>query len=482
LGSARTTDVTAHELTTIIDDPAARAGVSAESVVEAFLDRIAEWQPHVNAFVTVTPELALKDARRVDIARDRGEPIGPLDGLVLAIKDDVDVGGVRCTVGSRFYSERFAEEDAEVVRRLRAAGGVVIGKAGLHEWAYGATSNNPHYGPVRNAWDWTRIPGGSSGGSASAVAADLCMGAIGSDAGGSVRVPAALNGVSGLRPTTGAISGIGSHAICWSFEVIGPIARSVRDVAIINAVMTGFDRRDSHSRRSAATEHYPAVVRDNDRIRIGIPSNFFFENLDPEVDIAVREGADQLRALGADLIDVALPGAEDAYEAARSMVLAEALAIQEQRLIEHPELFGEDVRRRLQLGREVSGVDFARSMETVRSWCATVRDAFEAVDLILTPTTTTPAPLIASAEMIETTAMLTRLTWPWSAARTPAISLACGVTAAGPIGLQLAARPWNESILLEASLAYQESTDWHRLRPPSPGTVSAKEGLVTRGS
>jgi aspartyl-tRNA(Asn)/glutamyl-tRNA(Gln) amidotransferase subunit A len=465
--------VNVTELRSVIDDPEARARANAVLVLDAFLDRIDLWQPHVNAFITVTPDLARADAIRADEARANGRSLAPLDGMMVAVKDDIDVAGVVCTVGSPIRAHVVADEDAEVVRRLRAAGAVIVGKVGLHEWAYGATSNNPHFGTIRNPWDLDRIPGGSSGGSATAVAADLCIGALGSDAGGSVRVPAALTGVTGFRPTLGSVSSRGSHPICFSIETIGPIARSARDAAVLFSVISGYDRDDPHSLRAPVEDKVVDLDEGIAGIRVGVVGGYFLDGVDPDIATSVRHVADELAALGASVGDLVLPSAESAYEATCLTILrAEALAIHEERLALHPDLYGDDVRHRLELGREVSGVDFARATETVRRWQAEVREAFEQVELLVVPTTPEVAPPIESAEMIPTTQRLTRMAFPLSAAGVPAISLPCGFTDGSlPMGVQIAAAPWQDSLVLRAGVAYQEQTDWHRRRPAeiSPG-------------
>jgi len=467
-------------LRSLIDDPHVRLQTSATDMVDPFLARIETWQPLVNAFVTLTADRARADATRVDNARAAGHPLKPLDGMVVAVKDDIDVAGVRCTVGTPFYADRVPAADAVVATRLRDAGAVLVGKTGLHEWAYGATSNNPHYGAIRNPWDLSRSPGGSSGGSAAAVASDLCVGSLGSDAGGSVRVPASLTGVTGFRPTLGAVSSRGSHPICFSLETIGPIARSVRDVAALFAVVSGYDPVDPHSHQGSDENPLDRLDAGIAGARIGLLQGYFLEGLDGEVDHAVRLAADEFAALGAHVTEVSLTRAAAAYHATcEVMIRAEALAIHEERLAAHPEMFGDDVRRRLELGREVTGVEFARAAEAVRLWRAEVRELFQHVDLVVCATAPDPAPLIEGAETIATTQRLTRMAFPLSAAELPAISLPCGLTKSGlPIGVMVAAAPWRDSLTLRAGFAFQERTHWHLQRPPEPSLAKTKNGQM----
>jgi len=465
--------VNPSELLQAIDEPARRREVSAVELVESFLARIEEYQPRINAFFSVTAELALADAAQVDAARARGERL-PLDGMPIAVKDNIDVAGARTTVGSQFFAKRVAADDSEVVRRLRAAGAVVVGKAALHEFVYGVTCNNPFYGPTRNPWNLERIPGGSSGGSGAALAADLCIGALGSDTGGSVRIPAALDGVTGLRPTFGGVSNRGVFPISWTFDTVGPMARSALDVARLFGLMASYDPEDP---RAVEHQHVdPELELDKGiaGLHIGIPSNYFFEDLEPEIEAHVRAAADVLADLGAEVFEVNVPGAEFANQICTLIIRADALALHRERYQTQPELFGEDILRRLKLGEQVSGADYSAMVQQMCEWRAATRSMFGSVDLILSPTSNAVAPPIATSEMIATTAQMTRFTYPWSLAHLPAISLPCGMSSDGlPIGVQLAAGPWNESLLLRTGAAYQQITDWHRRRPPSTGAAKA---------
>lgn len=411
--------------------------------------------------MTVCDELALHDAR------GSANRTGPLAGMAVAVKDNVDVADVRCTFGSRMFANRVPERDAETVRLLRAAGAVVVGKTALHEFAYGATTDSSHFGPCRNPWDLTRSAGGSSGGSGAALAADLCVGALGSDTGGSVRIPAALNGVSGLRPTLGSVSNRGSFPVSASLDTIGPMARRVQDVGALLRVIAGYDRQDpravEHPFRDSLETFDPGV----EGVRIAMVGGFYADDIDPAVARAVRAAADRFAEMGADVSEVTAPGAAGALEAATVIVRAEALAVHAERLRTQPEMFGEDVRRRLGLGEAIKGTDLAVAIERMYEWRRDLRIMFDEVDLLLTPATAIPAPPLDKADSLETTSRLTRLTWPWSVAGLPALALPCGLSDEGlPVGLQLAAAPWRDGLLLRAGDAYQRVTDWHARRPP----------------
>ena len=415
----------------------------------------------------MTAESARAQARRADDALAAGRPLGGLHGLPVAIKDNIDTGGVRTTMGSRFYADNVPNRDAEVVRRLRAAGAVVLGKLSLHEFAYGGTTQNPHFGACRNPWDTTRIPGGSSGGAGAALAADLCAAALGTDTGGSVRSPAALNGVSALRPTLGRISNRGVFPITWSFDTVGPMARSVRDVAALLTVLAGFDHQDPSSREHPVCAYADAVDREVRGLRLGVPTSFYFDGVDPEIASAVRRAAGILEALGCEVVPVTVRGADAADDTTRRIIAAEALAIHRDRLDGHPELFGEDVLRRLSTGAQTTGPEYARLRQAGRDWRRAVRTVFERVDAVLSPTVSFVAPLAARSEMIETTRAATRLTYGWSLAGLPALAVPCGLSSERlPIGLQLAGPPWSETTLLALGAAYQRETEWHQLVAP----------------
>ena len=265
--------------------------IGSLDATEAYLERIERLDGRIRAYITVTAESAREQAGAADEALARGETLGPLHGLPVALKDNIDTAGVRTTVGSAFFADHVPERDAEVARRLREAGAVLLGKVTMHEFAYGATTQNPHHGFCRNPWDLERIPGGSSGGSGAAVSAGLCAAALGTDTGGSVRIPAALNGVSALRPTNGRVSNRGVFPITWTFDTVGPLARAVADLALVFSVLPGFDPEDPGSANRPADEVLDRLDLGLAGLRIGVPETFFFEDVDDEVVSVVRAAA-----------------------------------------------------------------------------------------------------------------------------------------------------------------------------------------------
>jgi aspartyl-tRNA(Asn)/glutamyl-tRNA(Gln) amidotransferase subunit A len=435
-------------------------------MTDAFIERIDAWQERINAFLEVMPDRARQDAIAADAGQADGRDLGPVHGMVVGIKDDIDVAGVPCTAGSPMYRDRIPDEDAIVVRRLRDSGAVIVGKLGLSEFALGSTSDNVHFGPVRNPWDPARYPGGSSGGPAAAVAADLCVAALGSDAGGSVRIPAALCGVTGLRPTYGSIPSDGTHQVAPGTETVGPLARSAHDVARVLAVIRRVPARHPADGLPALVAGEPADVAG---LRVGVPRGFFFDGADADIVAAVRQVADELDRLGADVREIDLDGAEATVEAARIWIVVDAFALHEERLALDPGAYGDEVRERMLSGAKPAAAELARAQHTALAWTESLRRAFEEVDVVLTPSTISTARPFLGTRMLPETALISRLTVPFSLAGVPALTVPCGLSGeALPIGAQIVAPPWHDDVTLQVAAALQQVTDWHRARPPQP--------------
>jgi Asp-tRNA(Asn)/Glu-tRNA(Gln) amidotransferase A subunit family amidase len=451
--------------------------VSAREVAETFIARIVEHDRAINSYITVLADQALEQAARLDAARRNGAPAGPLAGVPIAVKDLIDVAGVPTTAGGHARFSRQARTDAPLVARIRAAGGVIVGKTNLHEFAYGVTNVNRHHGPTRNPWALDRIPGGSSGGSAAAVAAGLCAAAVGTDTGGSVRIPAALCGVVGLKPTRGAVPLAGVFPLAWSFDHAGPITRSVADAALMFRVMAGHPRPgavgDALGARAAAGGGALAGIR------VGVPRPFFWEELADEVRRPAEQALEVLRSLGASVRDVEIPWAAHAGAASAIILAVEAMAVHAGGLRDHPEAFGDEVRARLDRGFFVPGVALLRAQRAHAFLTRTFEAVWEAVDVVVTPTTLAAAATIADAERAAAgqaasmSLSLTRLTNPFNVSGQPAISVPCGLTAERlPVGLQIVGRRGDEDGVLSVAAAFEAATEWHRLRP-SHGTKAA---------
>ncbi len=444
-----------------------RRQLSPVELTEACLERIGRVEGRLNAFITVMREEALQAARQAAQAIAQGHYKGPLHGIPVALKDLFATAGVPTTAGSRILAENVPAEDADATARLRSAGAVIIGKLNLHEFAFGATGVNPHYGPARNPWDQGRIAGGSSSGSAVAVASGECFAALGTDTGGSIRIPASLCGVVGLKPTYGRVSRRGVVPLSWALDHVGPLTRSAEDAAIVLGAVAGHDPRDESSSREPVPDYRRDLKRDRRGLRVGLPREYFFQNLDSEVLAAVRKAVEVLGELGAEVREVSLPHIAEAPAAVNAIMLAEALAYHQRWLAERPDDYGDDVRGRLELGLGVLAVHYVQAQRfrelIVREWREQV---FDRVDLLVTPATPIPAACIEESE-IQTTLTLVRFTNPINLLGAPAISVPCGFTQAGlPVGLQLIGRWFEEGTVLRAAYAYEQATDWHQRAPP----------------
>lgn len=433
-----------------------RRRLSPLDLVEAYLARIEYLNPRLNAFLSVLEHEARREARYAIEALGRGEVWGPLHGIPIAVKDLIDVARARTTAGSDFLRENVATEDADVVKRLQAAGAIIIGKTHLHEFAIGATNANPHYGPARNPWNLDLSPGGSSGGSAAAVAAGLCAGALGTDTGGSVRVPSALCGLTGVRPALGQVSTEGVIPMSASLDTVGPMARTAHDAALL---MDAIDRRTT-------TCHVDGLTGSVRELRVGLPADpFFWEDTEIDVVNAVRAAVEQMGRLGMKVVDVQLPQTSDALRAAGIISLADAAAYHRERLAAEPERFGADVRARLEHASKRSAVDYAQARQTGREWRQALGTLFEGqADVLALPTTPVAAHEITKSEGVSAAKALLRFTFPFSLSGYPALSMPCGFTRDGlPVGIQLVGP--ETDLLLRVAYSYQQVTDWHERHP-----------------
>lgn len=431
-------------------------------LVEHVLARIAALNPALNAYITVNAD----EAR----AMARSAPPGPLHGLPIGLKDLFDLRGARTTAGSEILADSApAAEDATAVARLRAAGAVFLGKTNMHEWALGITNLASHYGPVHNPWDLDRVPGGSSGGSAAAVAAGLALAATGTDTGGSIRIPAALCGITGLKPTYGRVSLRGVIPLSWSLDHAGALTRTVRDAALMLSVMAGYDPEDPYSVDIPCDDYLDAVdaVHGEAPVRIGVPREYFWDNVHPDVEAAVRTAIDTLGKLGATIVPVSVGDVVAVRQASGNVLVADAAAYHEADLVDQRERFDPAVYERMSTGLHITGIEVARARRAGVLWRHRLAQLFDDVDLIATPAVAIPAPTFAEGRDIKPGA-LTRFTNPFNLSGNPAISVPCGFTTAGlPIGLQLVGRWWDEVTVLCTAQAYQGATEWH-LQMPTP--------------
>jgi aspartyl-tRNA(Asn)/glutamyl-tRNA(Gln) amidotransferase subunit A len=445
--------------------------VSPVELTDAYLERIERLNPAINAYVTVTGERARADARRAADEIAKSGPRGPLHGVPIALKDLCDTAGIRTTAGGKFFADHVPKADCAVARRLREAGSVLLGKLNTHEFAYGVTTDNPHFGATRNPWDQSRIPGGSSGGSGAAIAASLAAGTIGTDTGGSIRIPASLCGAVGLKPSYGRVSKAGIFPLSFIFDHAGPITRTVEDAAIMLEAIAGYDPADPTSERVPVDRYTQALARGAKGLRVGVPRRYFYERLDPEVGAALESALGVLGSIGASVQDVELPSSETAIRSLFGLVLAEAKHIHAERLSARPQDFGADVAEILSQATP-TGAELVAAMEATYALTRAMRETLETVDVLVTPTTPIPAVKIGQRSVrtdgVEESPIfaMIRCTAPFNATHLPALSVPCGFTRDGlPIALQLAGRPFDESTVLAVGHAYEKATEWHRRRP-----------------
>ncbi len=453
---------------------AIRSGlITPGELVAETLERIDALDHNIKAFVTVMRDQAYEDAERLEREQRTGLYRSPLHGIPIAIKDIIAVKDVRTTAGSKVLADYISQEDATVVEQLRKNGAIIIGKTNTHEFAYGTYTPS-----TRNPWDRARIPGGSSGGSAAAVAAGMCPGAIGSDTGGSIRIPAACCGVTGLKATYGRVSCHGVIPLSWSLDHVGPLGRSAEDCAILFDAIAGYDPRDPYSVSGppgrattmliAGPEGYGTPSLQG--LKLGVPQTAFVDPLDPEVRAAWHAALLVLQEAGAEIITVELPHATmDTY---RSIQMPEASLAHMQRgwLSDHLDDYTELTRQRLLQGQQITAVEYLQAQHQRRIFSTRIGSVLQQVNALVLPTLPIPAIPIEQAHQEisidgvseNATAALLRLTMPFNLTGLPAVSFPCGFTANGlPIGLQVAGKSFEESTVLRIAHAYQQLTDWH---------------------
>ena len=442
---------------------AARELTSVE-LTRAYLERIERLNPRVNAYITVTGEQALAQARVLDAEMASGRSRGVLHGVPVALKDNIDTAGVRTTAASAVYADRVPTEDAPVVRRLRDAGAVFLGKLNMHEFAYGGTCVVSHYGPVRNPWDLGYTPGGSSGGSAAAVAARMCAAALGTDTAASIRFPAACCGVVGFKATHGLASIRGIVPLSEMHDHVGPLTRSVEDAALVMTAIAGYDPLDPVSLRAELPRMAQGIGADTKGLRIGVPRTPFFQAIDPEIDAAVGAALEVLGGLARSIADVSLPGVDS------FAVLSAEIFQYHAALLADPAkraLYDPITRERILGGANIPSTQYIESRRRMSIARNSVGTYFEKVDVIVTPTSMAPPVAIAaaSASPPDESGMI-RNTLPFNVYGIPTISVPCGFTRAGmPIGLQISGPPLAEARVLSLAHAYERATRWHQRSP-----------------
>ncbi|MGC8667309.1 MAG: Asp-tRNA(Asn)/Glu-tRNA(Gln) amidotransferase subunit GatA [Chthonomonadales bacterium] len=472
----------------------ASGALSARDVAEAFLRRIERVEPAIHAFLTLTPEAALEAASELDERRASGEPLGPLAGVPIAIKDNICTRSVRTTCASNILSNFVPPYDATVVERLRRAGAVLLGKTNCDEFAMGSSTENSAFGPTRNPWNLDCVPGGSSGGSAAAVAAEEAPLALGSDTGGSIRQPAALCGVVGLKPTYGRVSRYGLVAYASSLDQIGPFSRTVEDTALLLQSIAGHDPMDSTSVDLPVPDYSRACCADVKGLRVGVPREYFGEGVDARVAATVRQAVDVLCELGAAAEECSLPHTDYALEAYYILAPAEAssnlarydgvkygyrscsasghIGLMEQT---RGEGFGTEVKQRIMIGTYALSAGYYdayyKRAQQVRTLIRRdFEEAFQRFDVLCAPTSPIPAFRIGERSGDPLAMKLADIcTLPINMAGIPAISIPCGFVDGMPVGLQILGKPFGEELLLRTAFTYQQNSDWHKQVPTLPG-------------
>lgn len=446
-----------------------RKEVSPVELTRLCLERIEKLNPELNAFITVTADSALADARAAEAEIARGEWRGPLHGIPIALKDLIDTAGTRTTAGSALFANRISGEDAEVVRRLRRAGAVILGKNNLHEFAYGGSSLISFFGDAHNPCNVERIAGGSSGGSAAAVAAGLCYAAIGTDTAGSIREPSALCGCVGIKPTYGRVSARGVIPLSWSLDHVGPLAATVGDAAIVLEAIAGYDALDVGSADVPVSDYVSDLQAETKSLRVGVPRAYFYDDLDDDVRTAVEKALSVIGTLVADVRDVQVEVSSD-----RTVQAAESFAYHADYVAQTPELYQPETLRRIRSGEKISAAEYILRRRELEEHRRRAHDIFSDVDLLVTPTMPIPAPAIADLKkdpeaLRPAELILLRNTRPFNVWGLPAISVPCGFTKSRlPVGLQIAGAHWREDQVLRLAYAYEQATEWRKRSVSQP--------------
>ncbi len=434
-----------------------RNEISAAELSQACFRQIERLNPTINAFITVTPDTPIPGSQFTEL---------PLYGIPIALKDLYETAGILTTAGTPFFKDTIPKKDALAVEKLKAAGAVIVGKTNTHEIALGVTGVNPHYGAVKNPWDTTRITGGSSSGSAAAVATGMCLAALGTDTGGSIRIPASLCGVVGLKATFGRISLRGIFPLSWNLDHAGPLTRSVKDAAILLQILAGYDSLDPVSADVPVDDYLSGLHGGVSGWKVALADGDYVAESDPQVLAAFNTAAQVFESLGVQIEKVNMDFLREAAQANSLMTQADGAAIHRERISQHPEVFGEDVRQRLQTGAAFTSTEYILARREQAETRRRFEQLFAGYDILLIPATPIAAPLIEGNDAIEQSRRLTRFTSCFNLTGLPALALPCGFTHSGlPVGLQVVSKAWAEAKVLQAGYAFEQATEWHKRTP-----------------
>ena len=468
---------TIEELATLL----AKGKISPVELTELFLRRIEKQNPALNAFITVAAEQALAGARgaenRLLHSRRSRNAHSPLLGIPIAIKDNIWTRGIRSTAGSKILADFVPSEDSTAARKLARAGAVLLGKTNLNEFAYGITGGNDHYGPAHNPWALDRITGGSSAGSAAAIAAGLCVASVGTDTGGSIRVPSAFCGTVGLKPTFGRVSVFGTVPLSPSLDHVGPMARSVTDAAILLGVIAGRDPLDPTSSARPTEDYRRTLGKPLRKFRLGRPREHYWEKLDFDARRVAENAIREMERQGAVVQEISLPHLKESLDAATEVSLAEALHVHQAAgyFPARAADYGAEVRQRIESGENVSAVRFLAALDVRKRLLAEFEEAFREVDAVVAPTVPVPAPPIGAesvridGEQVGTRPAIVGYCRPANFTGLPAISVPCGFTREGlPVGLQFIGPAFQEALVFRIAYSYEKTSDWNTRHPVEP--------------
>jgi aspartyl-tRNA(Asn)/glutamyl-tRNA(Gln) amidotransferase subunit A len=436
--------------------------LSPVDLTQAYLDRIEELDPRLKAYITISSSQALDAAHQAETDIMTGGVRSPLHGIPIALKDVFETVSVLTTAGTPFCEDYVPEQNSYVAARLQKAGAILLGKLNMHEWAFGVINDNAHYGTTRNPWDMTRSTGGSSGGSGAALAAGMCAGSFGSDTRGSVRIPAALCGVVGLKPTYGRISLRGVLPLSHSLDHVGPMARTVKDCAMLLQATAGYDAKDPLSLDVPTRDYMEVFDGGIEGWRVGVAVDDYFSEASAEVRTLVEQATDVLKDLGAQVREVDMSFMRASRQMSRVILSSDAAALHQERVLNEPDRFAPDVLARLREGLQYTAADYSNARLTQAFLRQQLNALFEQFEILVTPTVPMIAPRFDKVdELNDARANLSAFTAPFNMVGVPAISIPCGFTPTGlPVGLQLVARMWDESRLLRAARAYEAATLW----------------------
>ena len=446
--------------------------ISPNTLIKSHLERIENTEGRLNSFITLTSENALIEAEKATSEIAKKGVRSPLHGIPIGLKDLYDTKGILTTVGSKIYRDRIPHSDATVVTKLRNAGAIIMGKLQMHEFALGATSINPHDGPAKNPWDTKRITGGSSGGSASSVASGQCMAALGTDTGGSVRIPASLCGIVGMKPSFGKVSRTGVFPLSWTMDTVGPLTRTVEDAAIMLDGIAGFDPSDKSSVAVGGGSFRENIGKSIEGKKIAVPQEYFYDVLDEDVSKSFNDSLDIFKNLGAFPEYVSIPMLSHSLSISGTIMLAEAASVHEENIRQNPDMIGEDVRLKLMQGSMMPASDYIKAQRARTIFNEQIADIMSKYDYIVSPTVAVGAPVInepfvkIKTKEYSVLALMARLTRPFNICGLPTITIPCGMTKGNlPVGLQITGRDFRDIDVIQLAHAYENATEWSKMWP-----------------